>query len=152
MKQLHGDAAAGVGASAEECLAALAAVDRYPAWYPEVVKSVEVLETGSDGVATRAQVKLFVSVGPVKKDFNLLMDVSVVAPDRVTLSRVPHDDADDHRFDVAWEVEDQGESRRIALALDASLEVPRLLPLGSIGNDLAAGFVSAVARELEPEG
>jgi len=152
VKELHGDADAGVGASAEECLSALAAVERYPTWYPDVVKSVEVLETGSDGVAIRAQVKLFVSVGPVKKDFNVLMDVSVVAPDRVKLSRVPHDDSDDHRFDVAWEVEDQGESRRIALALDASLEVPRFLPLGSIGDDLAAGFVSAVARELEPEG
>ena len=152
MKQLHGDAAANVGASAGECISALAAVERYPAWYPEVVKSVEVLETGDDGLPTRAQVKLFVSVGPVKKDFNLLMKVSVVAPGMVTLSRIPHDASDDHRFDVAWEVEDQGQDRRIALALDASLEVPRFLPLGTIGDDLASGFVSAVARELQPEG
>ncbi len=151
MKQLQGHASATVGASTEECLAALSAVDQYPAWYPDVVQSVEVLSRGDDGLPTRAQVNLHVSVGPVKQDFQLLMDVSVAPPDKVTLSRVPNDDSDEHAFDVAWKVEDQGESRRISLALDASLDVPRFLPLGSIGDDLAAGFVDAVARELQPE-
>jgi hypothetical protein len=96
-------------------------------------------------------VKLHVSRGPLKQDFKMLMAVSVEPPDRVTLARVPHDASDDHVFEVAWEIEDGGESRRVRLALDASLDVPRFLPLGNIGNDLAGGFVAAVARELGPE-
>ncbi len=151
VKQLHGDADAGVGATTEECLSALAAVDRYPLWYPDVVRGVEVLARGEDGLPTRAQVALHVSVGPLKQDFNLLMEVSVAPPDRVTLARIPHDASDEHRFEVAWEIEDRGESRRVRLALDASLDVPRFLPLGTIGDDLAAGFVLAVAQELRPE-
>jgi len=151
VKQLHGEATAGVSATTEECLSALAAVDQYPVWYPDVVQEAKVVETGSDGLPTRAQVKLHVSRGPLKQDFKLLMDVSVVPPNKVTLTRTPHDASDEHVFEAAWEIEDRGESRRVRLALDASLDVPRFLPLGTIGDDLAAGFVSAVARELGPE-
>jgi hypothetical protein len=79
------------------------------------------------------------------------MEVCVVPPNKVTLTRIPHDASDEDVFRVAWEVEDRGESRRVRLALDASLDVPRFLPLGTIGDDLAAGFVSAVAQELRPE-
>ena len=152
MKQLHGDGAASVSATSEECFAALAAVDRYPTWYPDVVQGAEVLETGEDGLPTRAQVTLHVSRGPVKQDFKLSMEVRAVRPDKVTLHRIPHDASDEHAFDVAWEIEDRGESRRIRLAIDASLDVPRFLPLGTIGDDLAEGFVAAVARELRPTG
>jgi hypothetical protein len=151
VKQLHGDATADVGASTEECLAALAAVDQYPVWYPDVVQEVDVLARGEDGLPSRAQVNLHVSVGPVRQDFKLLMDVFVVPPDRVTLTRVLSDSSDEHAFDVAWTIEDLGERRRIGLALDASLEVPRFLPLGTIGDDLAGGFVSAVAQVLQPD-
>jgi hypothetical protein len=38
MKELDGTAMAAVPAPVEECLAVLEAVDRYPAWYPEVVR------------------------------------------------------------------------------------------------------------------
>jgi hypothetical protein len=151
MKQLHGDGAASVIATTEECFTALAAVDRYPIWYPEVVQRTEILETGKDGLPTRAQVSLRVSRGPVRQDFKLLMGVRAVPPDRVTLERVPRDPSDEDTFEVVWEIEDRGETRLIRLAIDASLDVPRFLPLGSIGDDLAGGFVSAVAGELQPK-
>ena len=41
-----------------------------------------------------------------------------------------------------------GGGTEISLALDATLSVPRLVPLGGIGDSLADGFVSAAAREL----
>lgn len=150
MKQLHGDGEASVNATTEECFSALAAIDRYPIWYPDVVQAAEILETGEDGLPTRAQVALRVSRGPIKQGFKLLMDVRAAPPDTVTLKRIPRDASDEDTFEVAWEIQDVGESRRIRLAIDASLDVPRFLPLGTIGDDLAAGFVSAVAAELQP--
>lgn len=149
MKRLHGEATAIVGATSEECLAVLAAVDRYPVWYPEVVREAEVLATGQDGLPTRAQVKLHVSRGPLEKDFRLLMEVSVQTPGKVTLARIPHEASDEETFEVAWEIEERGRNRHVRLSIDACLAVPRLLPLGFIGDELAAGFVSAVAPLLQ---
>ena len=151
MKRLHGDATATVDATTEDCLSVLAAVDQYPVWYPDVVRDAEVLATGQDGLPTRAQVTLHVSRGPLQKDFKLLMEVCVAPPNKVMLARIPHDASDEEAFEVTWEIEEPGESRRIRLAVDASLAGPRFLPLGTIGDDLAAGFVSAVARALQPE-
>src|ERR1022692_2749591 len=44
MKELRGTATALVPAPLTQCLALVEAVDRYPAWYPDVVRTVEVLE------------------------------------------------------------------------------------------------------------
>jgi Polyketide cyclase / dehydrase and lipid transport len=151
VKQLHGDATATVGATTEECLSLLAAIDRYPGWYPDVVREAEVLATGRDGLPTRARVTLHVSRGPLQKNFKLLMEVCVAPPGKVTLARIPHDASDEETFEVTWDIEERGESRRVRLAVDASLAVPRFLPLGTIGDDIAAGFVSAVTRVLQPE-
>lgn len=148
MKRLHGEATGTVGATTEECLSLLAAIHQYPVWYPDVVREAEVLATGQDGRPTRAQVKLRVSRGPLKKDFKLLMEVCVAPPSKVTLARIPHDASDEETFEVSWGIEEQGENRRVRLAVDAYLAVPRFVPLGTIGDDLAAGFVSAVARVL----
>lgn len=150
MKRLHGEASVTVGATTERCLSVLADIGRYPVWYPEVVKEAEVVASTQDGLPTRAQLTLHVARGPLERDFALLMDVHV-APSGVTLARVPHDAADEEAFKVAWDLEQQGESRRVRLVIDANLAVPRLLPLGTIGDDLAADFVSAVARVLRAE-
>jgi hypothetical protein len=151
VKHLHGEATATVGATTEECLSLLAAVDHYPVWSPDIVLEAEVLAAGQDGLPTQAQVTLHVSRGTLQKDFKLLMEVCVAPPSKVTLARIPHDAFDEETFEVTWGVEELGESRRIRLTVDACLAVPRLLPLGTIGDDLAAGFVSAVARVLRPQ-
>lgn len=150
MKRLQGSATVTVLATAEECLGLLAAIDRYPLWHPEVVREAEILATGQDGLPTRAQVTLHVCRGPLEKEFRLLMDVSVAPPSRVTLARIPHDASDEDTFDVAWEVEELGESRRVRLAVDALLGVPRFMPLGPIGDELARAFTDAAARALAP--
>jgi len=151
VKRLHGEATATVGATSEECLSALAAVDSYPVWCPDVVREAQVIATGEDGLPTRARVKLHVSRGPLEKDFELLMEVSVESPSRVTLERIPHGATDEETFEVAWAIEERGRNRHVRLSVDACLAVPRFLPLGSIGDELAEGLVSAVARLLRPE-
>lgn len=143
MKELRGAASTLVPAPLAQCLALIEAVDEYPDWYPEVVRAVDVLERDPSGVPSRAQTKLHLSVGPVTKDFDLLMAVTVQPPSTVTLAKV----GGDAKFDVVWRLQ-EAERTRIELALDASLDVPRFLPLGDVGNSVAQGFVSAAAAEL----
>jgi ribosome-associated toxin RatA of RatAB toxin-antitoxin module len=143
MKELRGVAEALVPAPLAQCLALVEAVDEYPVWYPEVVRAVEVLERDARGVPSRAQTKLHVSAGPLTKDFDLLMAVTVEPPDTVKLAKVDGT----AKFDVTWRLHD-GQSTRIELELDASLDVPRFLPIGDVGNSVAQGFVSAASAEL----
>jgi ribosome-associated toxin RatA of RatAB toxin-antitoxin module len=143
MKQLRGAASARVPAPLAQCLALVEAVDEYPVWYPEVVRAVEVIERDAQGVPSRAQTKLHLSVGPVTKDFDLLMAVTVKPPATVTVAKV----GGDAKFEVVWRLS-EGEGTLIELALDASLDVPRFLPLGDVGNSVAQGFVSAASAQL----
>ena len=143
MKELRGAATALVPVPLAQCLALVEAVDGYPGWYPEVVREVDVLERDARGLPNRAQTKLHVSAGPVTKDFDLLMTVTVEPPATVKLAKV----GGSARFDVIWRLSG-GEQTRIELELDASLDVPRFLPLGDVGNSVAQGFVSAASTEL----
>lgn len=147
MKELRGTATSAVAASPEECLALLAAVDRYPTWHPEVVRGVEVLERDASGQPTRVRAKLHVSQGPLTKEFDLVMAVTVRPPSLVSLARIPHGPKDEEQFDVIWHV-DASAQTQIRLDLHANLSVPRLLPIGGIGDALASGFVTAAAGRL----
>jgi hypothetical protein len=148
MKELSGSADVAVSATPDEAFALLAAVDRYPSWLEDNVREVEVLATGADGRATQVRTVLHVVAGPIAKDFHLVMDVSYSEGEEVDLSRVPHAGSEDDRFEVVWRVE-AGPPTRIAIELTATLEVPRLVPLGGVGDRLAQGFVEAAKRELE---
>lgn len=148
MKELSGSAASDVTASIEQCLVVLADVERYPEWYPDVVRRVDVVERDASGQATKAKTSLHVVYGPVTHDFNLTLDVGVRPPDVVRLVRIPHKPTDEERFEVNWQVRD-GATRTIELRLAAALPVPRFLPVGGIGDGLAQGFVAAVVRRLE---
>ena len=130
-----------------QCLALVEAVDGYPAWYPEVVRAVDVLERDARGLPSRAQTKLHVSAGPMTTDFDLLMAVTVEPPATVKLTKV----GGNAKFDVIWRLTD-GENTRIELQLDANLDVPRFVPLGDVGNSVAQGFVSAASAELARRG
>ena len=143
MKELRGAAATLVPTPLAQCLALVEAVDGYPVWYPEVVRRVEVLERDARGLPSRAQTKLHLSAGPVTKDFDLLMAVTVKPPATVKLAKV----GGNAKFDVIWRLT-EGENTRIELELDASLDVPRFLPLGDVGNSVAQGFVSAASTDL----
>jgi hypothetical protein len=125
----------------------LEAVDQYPSWHPDVVKSVEVLERNDQGRPAKARAKLHVERGPLTRDFDLLMNVQVDPAGMVKLSRIPHGGADAERFDVIWRLRGAGPTQ-IRLDLAASLSVPRFLPLGDVGESMAAGFVNAAIRQL----
>jgi ribosome-associated toxin RatA of RatAB toxin-antitoxin module len=148
VKELAGSASGTTPASPEASIALLAAVDRYPDWYPEVVKSVEVLERDASGQPSKARAKLHVQHGPVTRDFDLTMSVDVDDHQgTVKLHRVPHEPADGEKFEVNWSV-DGSAPTRIGLDLAANLDVPRFLPLGAIGDAMAGGFVSAATKAL----
>lgn len=148
MKELGGSAETTVAATPEAAFALVAAVDRYPAWLGDEVREVDVLAAGSDGRPTRVRTLLHVSVGPLVRDFDVVMDVSFREGEEVSLSRARDAASDADRFDVVWRVE-AGPPTRLTIDLTATLNVPRLVPVGGIGERLAQGFVEAANRELE---
>jgi len=146
MKELHGSAYAAVDATPDACIALLEAVDRYPEWHPDVVQEVEVLAQ-NDGHPTRVHAKLHMARGPLVKDFNLVMSVATDGRRQVKLTKVQDAHSGPEVFEVTWLVEDTGPTL-IRLHLSASLDVPRFLPVGGVGDGLAEGFVGAAVKEL----
>ena len=105
MKELHGSASASVAAPMQACFALVEAVDRYPSWYPDVVREAEVLERDGDGHPTTARATLHASLGPLVRDFRLSLAVTVEEFTTVRLTRIPHDGSDQERFDVTWHLQ-----------------------------------------------
>jgi hypothetical protein len=147
MKELTGNASATTTASLDAAMALLEAIDGYPTWAPAVVKEAEVLERDGAGRPTRARAKLHVERGPLTRDFNLRFDVTVDPAGTIRLCRIPNESSDKERFDVTWRV-NGGQSTRIELDLGANLDVPRLIPLGGVGDAIAADLVNAATRAL----
>ena len=148
MKELHGAAETTVGATPEQCFELVAAVDRYPSWIPEAIREVEVLRDDSEGRPTRVRTAVHVSAGPAARDFELTMDVEFSEHDAVCLTRVPHEPDDPERFEVVWRIGARPQTR-LAIELSATLEVPRFVPVGGVGDRLAQEFIEAAKRELD---
>lgn len=147
MKELEGSAGGATSASVQQCVRLLRAVEGYPGWHPDVVRRADVLERDAAGNVTRARGLLHVAVGPVVKDFDLVLNVAAPDPQTIKLTRVPHDARDLERFEVIWRLR-AGEQTRIDLQVRASLAVPRLLPVAGIGDRIAGGFMAAALRAL----
>jgi len=148
MKHLHGTAQAAIAVPIEECVAFLADLEAYPSWYPDVVREVEVVESGEDGLPLRAETKLHLSYGPVSRDIDLLLAVRVRRPGLVQLTHVPRGSSSGASFDATWRLEDHA-GTHLELELDATMPLPRLVPLGGVGNAFAAGFMQAAVGRLE---
>ena len=73
------------------------------------------------------------------------MAVAVAAPRTVTLTRLPNEPSDAEEFEVRWMLQPEGAGTRIAVEIEANLAVPRMVPLGGIGDAMAAAFVQAAA-------
>jgi ribosome-associated toxin RatA of RatAB toxin-antitoxin module len=148
VKELHGSASGEAAASPERCLDLFSDVESYPRWYPDVVRNVEVVSRNARGHPSRVRATLHVAVRPLSRDLALTLDVTC-GPRTVRLVRVPHERSDQERFSVTWSVAPAGTGSRIDLALDAALDIPRLVPLpGGIGDTLAQGFVGAAVAEF----
>jgi hypothetical protein len=124
MKHLHGDAEASVGVRIDDCLRFLAALEAYPNWYPDVVREVEVVETGKGGLPLRAETKLHLSWGPVSRDLDLLLAVRVQRPGLVQLSHVPRGPSGGASFDATWRLEDRATHLVLELDDDAGAGCP----------------------------
>jgi hypothetical protein len=148
VKELAGSAETTVAATTEAAFALVAAVARYPAWHGDEVREVDVLAAGADGRPTRVRALLHVSVGPVAWDFDLVMDVNFREGEEVSLTRAREAASESERFDVVWRVK-AGPPTHLAIELTATLDVPRLVPVGGVGDRLAQEFVEAANRELE---
>lgn len=147
MKDLRGEASQRVQAPPQRCLDLLADLESYPRWYPEVVRRIEVVQRDGDRV-TRARATLHAAIGPINRDFELLLSVTR-GTDTVTLGREPHERSDREHFEVKWRAIAAGaDHTRLELALAASLNLPRMLPTRGLGDTLAAGFVGAAVKEL----
>ncbi len=148
MKDLHGTASAVVPAPLDRCRALFEAVDRYPDWYPDAVREVDVLERDHTGRPTKARAKLHLVWGPVVKDFDLVLAVVSEPPGPIRLTRIA--DAGSSQFAVTWGLRDDDHGgTRIDLNLTASMSVPRFLPVGGIGDAIADGFIGAATRALK---
>jgi ribosome-associated toxin RatA of RatAB toxin-antitoxin module len=152
MKRLTGSATQQVSAPIEQCFTLLEAVEGYPRWHPDVVREVAVVERADDGHPVRARTELHVARGPLTKNFHLLMAIAAVRPASVTLTRISHGPSDEEEFEVRWGLASADGGTSIRLDIDASLSVPRMLPLGDIGDALARGFVSSAADALRRAG
>lgn len=148
MKALRGTAATTIAATSEACFELVAAVEGYPSWYPEVIGQAEVLARDGAGRPVRARTVVHVSVAGLTREFDLLMDVTLDEGREVRLARVPNEPSDPERFGVVWRIA-AGPATRLELEIVANLDVPRLVPLGGVGERLAQGFVDAARRALE---
>lgn len=147
VKHLHGTAHAAVPTPADDCFALLAALEAYPTWYPDVVRDVTVVDRGDDGGVRRAQAALHLAYGPVSRDLDLLLAVRVDRPQSVQLTHVPRGASSGASFDATWWLDDDA-GTKMRLELDATMPVPRLVPLGRVGDAFADGFMQAAVREL----
>jgi hypothetical protein len=145
VKDLRGRATTSVSAPLEDCIATLAAVDRYPDWYPDVIREVEVLERDGDGLPSRAHTWVHLAFGPLAGDFRFEITVTVEA-DAVILSRIPDSASDPERLEVHWHLA-PGE---LGVEVAARLEhLPRFIPVGGVGDSVAQGFADAARRVLD---
>jgi hypothetical protein len=146
MRDFHGAAAEVVAAPVEDCLALLAAVDRYPDWCPDIVRGVDVLDRDAGGQPSRVRMTIHIARGAVIREFDLFLAIVVEPPGTVKLTRVT-DHPTSQEFNATWLLRPGG-STRVALELDAKLRVPWYVPADGVGDAIAEGWVTAAGRAL----
>jgi hypothetical protein len=148
VKHLHGAARSAVEVPIGACLAFFAALEDYPSWYPDVVKGVNVVELGDDGLPLRAETKLHLAYGPVSRDLELVLAVRLRKPGLVELAHVSRGQASGASFDATWRLSGD-DATQLELELDATMPVPRVVPLGGVGDSFADGFMRAAVAGLQ---
>jgi ribosome-associated toxin RatA of RatAB toxin-antitoxin module len=152
MKSIDGWADSVVRASAQECFALLAAIHRYPAWTGELVRDVQVLESDATGQPTSARVTLHVAQSPLVKDFELMMSVQAKPTESVRLTRVANEASDRERLEIDWRLHPEA-GTRIEVSFHAlTPRLPRFVPLGGIGGEIAGNLVHAAVNALHDVG
>ena len=149
MKQLTATATGVAAKPIDHCYKHLLDVERYPQWYPDGAKRVEVLERDGAGVASKLDAVLAAVAGPLRKQFAVRLAVQRERPTRIALARVADDRGDHEALMIAWALRSLSASQtEITVELDAVLDVPPFLPVDSVARQVADGFLQAALRSL----
>src|SRR5438270_5777432 len=149
MRSISGRAERVCDAPAETVFELLRAVEGYPSWASGIARRIVVLERDREGSAIKLLATLRVQVGPLPMGLELTIAVSAEPADRVTLTRLPNDPGDDETFVAVWRIDrGQRSETTIRLEIEAGLDVPRLVPLGDLGDRLAGELVDAAIAAL----
>ena len=149
MKHLTGTAQADVGVPIEECLTFLASLEAYPSWYPDVVREVEVVESGEDGLAAQGgnEAASLLRTG-VPGSRSAARGAGAPAWPGPADARSPRAIDAAPRSTRPGGCEER-DGTQLELELDATMPVPRLVPLGGVGDAFASGFMQAAVGRLE---
>jgi ribosome-associated toxin RatA of RatAB toxin-antitoxin module len=147
MKELSASASGRTHASVDEVYGLLSNFESYPDWFPEGVKSIQVLERDPDGRPSRLQTKLHASSGPVQRDFDMQMTTVLRRLELVELRRVPNQNRDPEEMTVSWRLT-KGPQTLVAVDLHARLDLPGFLPVGGLAQGMADRFLQAALRRL----
>ena len=147
MKDLAASASGRTAASIEACYALLSDFESYPDWFPEGVRSIEVLERDPAGWPSRLRTTLHTSSGPVQRDFDMQMTVRLRPPEEVELTRAPNENGDREDMVVSWRLT-SGPQTLVAVNLRARLDLPGFLPVGGLAQGMADRFLQAALRRL----
>lgn len=149
MKELSATATGVTATPIERCYARLLDVERYPDWYPDGAKRVEVMERGEDGVATKVDAVLAAVAGPLRKEFPVRLAVEREHPTRIALARIADERGDHELLTIAWQLRPLGDAEtEITVELGASLDVPPFLPVDPVAREVANGFLQAALRSF----
>ncbi len=149
MKQLSATATGEAATPIERCYEHLLDVERYPQWYPDGAKKVEVLTRDEAGAAVQVDAVLAAVAGPLRKEFPVRLAVEQSKPTRIALARVADDRGDHESLTIAWALRSLGEaSTEITVELGASLDVPPFLPIDPVAREVANGFLQAALKSL----
>ena len=111
-----------------------------------------MLSRDAQGRAERVHSRLRASIGPLDRDFEIMLTIRDEGPADVVLDRLPHEPRDGEALSMRWTLSPApgaGRGTLLRLALTAKLDVPRMLPLPrGVANDLARKFVEAAAARL----
>jgi ribosome-associated toxin RatA of RatAB toxin-antitoxin module len=149
MKELTATATGVAATPIERCYEQLLDVERYPQWYPDGAKRVEVIERDDEGVAAKVDAVLAAVAGPLRREFPVRLAVQRERPTRIALARVADDRGDHEALTIAWLLRSLGDSEtEITVELGAVLDVPMFLPIDPVAREVANGFLQAALRSL----
>jgi ribosome-associated toxin RatA of RatAB toxin-antitoxin module len=149
MKQLTATATGVAATPVDRCYEHLLDVERYPQWYPDGAKRVEVVARDGEGVASKVDAVLAAVAGPLRKDFAVRLAVQRERPTRIALARVSDDRGDHEALTIAWALRSLAPAEtEITVELVALLDVPPFLPLDPVAREVANGFLQAALRSL----
>jgi len=149
MKQLDGRADAVVSPPPATCFSVLGAVERYPDWGGEFIRSVTVLGRDARGLPTRAHVVVHVAQSPFAKTFEFDVAIRAEPHAAVTLSRLPSGPSDADRVSLSWSPHTEDRGTRIGLVFAAAVSfLPAALPLPGVGDLIARTLLDTAVRGL----